>query len=172
MPTKSKLGKLKYNNRYDTLLVEHMKRGLSFWSFAATAMVGTSTMDEWLKEYPSFRHAREVGEEYYRQFWETAYIKGITGDLPRQVKTITRYDANGKPIGAMKVEEPIKFSPQAIQFILRNRYPDQWKEHSEVTIANKPQTEEELISEWQSDNEKLKRALERRESRRNREGKE
>lgn len=172
MGKKSGLGKNKYNERYCKLLIEHMKRGLSFWSFAGTAMVGTSTMDEWLQKYPDFRKAREIGEELYRAFWEEAYIKGIIGEMPMQLKKVTRYDASGKPIGAMKIEEPVKFSPQAIQFILRNRFPNQWKEISEVQIANKPKSDEDLLEEWQSDNEKLKRALERRESRRDRTGEE
>lgn len=52
----------KYKPEFCEMLIEHMREGLTFGSFAAVAKVNRDTLFEWLKGHPDFAHAKSLGE--------------------------------------------------------------------------------------------------------------
>lgn len=53
----------KYKAEFCELLIEHMRQGLSFESFAGTAMVSRDSLYEWLKRHPEFSYAKKIGQD-------------------------------------------------------------------------------------------------------------
>lgn len=72
----------KYHKGLCQALVDYMAKGYSFAGFGSTINVSWVTTTEWLKRYPEFKAAKEMGETHSLRFWETIGIKGITGSLP------------------------------------------------------------------------------------------
>jgi DNA-binding XRE family transcriptional regulator len=67
----------KYLPEYCEQLIEHMDSGLSFESFAGKIGVSKRVLYDWEKEYPEFLHAKEIGTEKSRIFWENLGINHI-----------------------------------------------------------------------------------------------
>lgn len=77
----------KYKPEYCAMLVEHMKQGLSFDSFASKVGVCFDTLYEWVKVHPSFSEAKKIGKGFELQFWETVLRNGAVGinmEIPNQ----------------------------------------------------------------------------------------
>jgi hypothetical protein len=51
-------------------LMEHMRQGLSFDSFAGTLNQPVSVIRQWAKDHPEFENARKIGESMALKFWE------------------------------------------------------------------------------------------------------
>lgn len=69
------------------MLIEHMKKGYSFQSFAADINVNIDTLTEWTKEGgPQFKKefsvAKKDGEAHCLKFWEKIGIGGAAGKIP------------------------------------------------------------------------------------------
>lgn len=62
-----------YKPEYCSMLVEHMKSGLSFESFAGVVDVGRNTIYEWAKEHQEFQDAKSRASAASLLHWE---IKG------------------------------------------------------------------------------------------------
>lgn len=58
---KKRGAKTKYREEYCEQLVEHMAKGFSFESFAATVDVDRDTIYEWAKVHPEFSDAKKRG---------------------------------------------------------------------------------------------------------------
>jgi hypothetical protein len=71
----------KYRPEYCEALVDHMAQGLSFESFAGTIGVCDDTLRYWCDKFPDFSHARKLGTQANRIFWEKLGIQGATGQL-------------------------------------------------------------------------------------------
>lgn len=74
MPTPTK-----YKKQYCQELVEHMRDGYSFHSFAGKIGVGARTLFDWLDKYPDFQDAKDQGEHACLLFWEKTGIAGMFG---------------------------------------------------------------------------------------------
>ena len=69
----------KYKYEFSRMLIDHMAQGLSFSSFSAIADVNRDTLYEWLKKYPEFKEARDIGYSKGLLFWEKAGIELVMG---------------------------------------------------------------------------------------------
>lgn len=61
------------------MLIDHMAKGKSFESFAATAKVGRRTLFDWLEVHTEWKEAKEQAEMAALDFFETRLIAGISG---------------------------------------------------------------------------------------------
>lgn len=66
----------KYKSEYCEALVEHMKRGDCFDTFAATVNVSTDSLYRWVKAHKAFRDAKKEGEVHSKRWW-TQLGKGL-----------------------------------------------------------------------------------------------
>ena len=130
-----------YKPEYDALLIDHMASGLSYDCFGAIVDVHTDTLYEWEKVHPSFSEAKRKAFIRNRLFWEklgTQYI--------------THTDS--------KFESTPKLNSTVYIFNMKNRFPKEWRDRTEVKQEVKI-TSQEL--EGMSDDELAdlsKRALE------------
>lgn len=61
---------VKFKYEFCDQLIEHMKQGLSFNSFAGTVGATLNDIKSWEKNYLKFKSARERGEMLELLFWE------------------------------------------------------------------------------------------------------
>ena len=73
--------KKEYRNKYCKQLIEHMEKGHTFESFAATLEVPESTLENWKIDYEEFFDACQVGETKARDFWEKLGMAGAAGKI-------------------------------------------------------------------------------------------
>lgn len=73
---------LKYKPEFCQALIEHMKSGLSFETFAAIAKVHRDTLYQWVKEYPEFKEAKDEAFLQNQLFFEKLGIDGAKGKVP------------------------------------------------------------------------------------------
>ena len=66
---------IKYETEYCDMLIEHMSKGLSISSFAAKIKVCYGTIRKWVKEYPEFAAAHDVGQACKLQTLEAIGMK-------------------------------------------------------------------------------------------------
>lgn len=69
----------KYKREYAKLLFNHMRKGLSFESFAATVGVNRDTLYNWEELFPEFSDAKKMGADAGQLFWEQLGISLCTG---------------------------------------------------------------------------------------------
>lgn len=67
----------KYKPEYCEQLLKHMSEGLSFESFAGVIEVSNKTLYAWAEQFPEFLHAKEIGTDKSRIFWESLGINHI-----------------------------------------------------------------------------------------------
>lgn len=70
-----------YRPEYCEMLIEHMRQGGSFESFAATAGVTRATLYNWEKKYPEFLDAKKIGEPQSEAFYEKIAIAAMVGKI-------------------------------------------------------------------------------------------
>ena len=69
----------KYDESYPNLLIEHMRKGLSFQTFGVQINVVRSTLYEWVDKYPEFNKAKEIGTMAGQDFMEKRLAAKISG---------------------------------------------------------------------------------------------
>jgi hypothetical protein len=72
----------KYRENFPELLELHMSQGHTFGTFGVLAKVNRDTLNEWLKKYPAFKLAREVGELKSEKLFEKIAVGQASGKLP------------------------------------------------------------------------------------------
>lgn len=73
-----------YQERFCSDLIEHMKQGLSFESFAGVCGVSKETIYTWTEKHPDFLDSKKVGTELSRLFWEKLGIQNIINESESQ----------------------------------------------------------------------------------------
>lgn len=63
-----------YDPSYCDMLIEHLKQGYSFESFAADVDVCKDTLYEWIKAHPEFSDAKKRGTAKSQKWWEKKSI--------------------------------------------------------------------------------------------------
>jgi transposase len=102
-----------YKPEYCSQLEEHMASGLSYESFAGTVRVSKQTLYDWEAKYSGFLDAKRIGFELNRLWWEklgTAHI--------------THTDS--------KFESTPKLNSPVYIFNMKNRFPKEWRDRTEV----------------------------------------
>lgn len=81
--TKSIMGRPSlYKPEYCEKLIKHMRKGLSFESFAGVVDVNIDTLYEWEKVHANFSEAKKIAFAKCRLFWEK---KGHQGLYPKMI---------------------------------------------------------------------------------------
>lgn len=70
-----------YKPEYDDLLIEHMRQGYSYETFAAIVDVCRDTLYQWEKDYPSFSYSKRRAKDKSQLYWEKLGLEGIRGEL-------------------------------------------------------------------------------------------
>lgn len=107
IPNKIHIGTSNYTPKYCEAVVNWMAAGNSFQSFAVSKGMTSSNMGKWVDIYPDFANAREIAEEAYMVYWEKVARDQATGDAA-------------------------KGSSASMQFIMRNRFRDQYGDKQQI----------------------------------------
>jgi hypothetical protein len=108
----------KYKKRYCEDVIEHMKNGASFTSFAAKIQVADSRIRDWKKRHPEFRAACNIAEKRSQDWWENFAMQSATGRLYDKVHK-GKYD---------------RHNPGMIQFIMKQRF---YRDYNRAPHADK-----------------------------------
>ena len=107
---------IKFEKRYCDMLIEHMRQGLSFESFAGVVVVAKQTLYTWLEKNPSFLDAKKKGEGLSRLWWEKIGTAGMMAQMQSK---------DGKTI-------PLKnFNSGIWVFSMKNRFG--WKDRVQLS---------------------------------------
>ena len=121
-PPRLKAGQpTKYKPEYCQKLKDHMARGFSFLSFAAEVGVHTDTLYEWQRQNIEFSEAIKEGDVLSRRALEAIMVGNATGK--------------------------IKGNPACAIFLLKNRFPREWKDRQEISVEVIPQVSDERLKE-------------------------
>lgn len=166
MAAKRKGGRpTKYKPEFCNLLIEHMKRGLSFESFGAEDGVGVSkeTLYNWLERHKEFLDARKRGFPYLEAYYIKTGQSIATGQMRRVSAEEPMLDGAGNPLRDPKTGKilmrreyaPANPNAAAWIFLCKNLlgYRDKrdinlgGQIDNPVNIARKEQTREEKLAE-------------------------
>lgn len=121
-----------YQDHYPGLLIEHMREGGSFWSFAAVVGVSMQTLNVWLDKHDEFVEARQIGKALELQFWENVAMKTATGQMDGNPTLIIWNQKNKFPKiykerpGTQKVQSQVQLQHiAAIQSLVAGLPPEQ-----------------------------------------------
>lgn len=140
-PDRTPRGMITWDPKYCAMLLEHMKKGGSFPSFAGVIGCCFETLYDWIDEksprfHPDFSEARARGEACLFLTDEQIGTAGITGQLKRVSSAKILTDQNGNKIGTQEKYAPAYFSATAYNFRMKNRYPQFYKDRSETAITD------------------------------------
>ncbi len=107
-----------YKNEYCDQIIEHMSKGASLASFAASIGTNRQRIWQWRQKYKEFQDACEVAVEASQRWWEDLAMEVATGSF-------FSHDQNLKPNAGM------------IQFIMSRRFKD-YSNRQEATVAIEP----------------------------------
>lgn len=107
-----------YREEYCEDLIDHMAKGLSFESFAAKVPCNRDTLYNWVKLFPEFSDAKQIGMQQARLWWESKGLEGLfnTSEYDKEAGTGSSKSMNA----ALWI------------FNMKNRFPDEWKDKTEV----------------------------------------
>jgi len=110
-----------YQPIYAQELIEWMRKGRRFKTFAGSIGVSTKTIEEWAEIHEEFATAREIGEAASLAFWDQEFTAKATGseDLDVDPKTGEERRRGQGHWEAMK-------------FTAKNAHPEDFKEKVEV----------------------------------------
>lgn len=77
----------KYKPEYAQQLLEHVKSGRSYISFAAECGVSVSTLYEWRDKHPEFKEAWQIAQPLAFKHWENQGMMGLWLDKDMMFNT-------------------------------------------------------------------------------------
>ena len=128
------------------MLIEHMAKGNSFWSFAADVDASFEALSNWTQQHPEFREAKETGVAKLLKFDEQLNLAGSSGQLKRisKVETITDEEGNKRTITH---QEAATFAQTYRIFLMKNRYPRLYRDKIQIedTTDHSKRTRKTLV---------------------------
>lgn len=123
------------------MLIEHMKQGGSFESFAALAECCYDTLYEWEKKHPEFSESKKQGVALSRRFWEDMGKAMAMGRLTRLVKEEPMIDSNGNvvidprtgQVLTRKEYGPAATTPTVWIFAMKNMHG--WRDKKDINVG-------------------------------------
>lgn len=100
--------KSKYEEKFCDQLIEDMAEGLSFEACCGNIGVSKDTGYEWVKRYPEFAEAKQIGEARGQYFWERSARDNLLID-----------------------SKELKFNSTVFIFTMKNRFG--WRERKELS---------------------------------------
>lgn len=116
----------KYDPEYCKSVIEYGKQGLSKAQMAAKLEVHRDTIHEWEKQHKEFSDAIKKAVTFAQSIWEERFAKGALGDG----------------------EEGQQMNPTMMIFLMKNRFPDDWREKNVQEHVGKDDSD--LVVKWQS----------------------
>lgn len=129
----------KYKAEYCQQLIEHMKAGGSFESFASKCDVHWDSLYEWVKVHQDFSEAKKIGMSKLLAYDEQIARVGVTGQLKVQTRVIKTTTTNevGEPVTKEEyVYSPATFSQTYHIFMMKNRYSKLYRDKMVVEHEN------------------------------------
>lgn len=83
-----------YKVEYADMLIDHMAQGYCFQSFAGVVGVTRGTLNYWLKKYPDFKEARDIGYMKLMLFLRIYLIKMARGKVKGNLKVLQLFYRN------------------------------------------------------------------------------
>lgn len=149
-----------YKPEYCEQLIEHMRGGNSFWTFAAKTGTHFDTLSEWTRKHPDFSEAKKIGMALLLEFDENLGKAGTAGQLERRSRTIRR-TIKHKDGRVENIEEDVydatTFSASYHRFMMRNRYRTMYADKLivDTTPANKTNATDVVKSALENNPEAL-----------------
>lgn len=154
-----------FRTEYCSALVEHMAKGFSFESFAATIGVHRDTLYAWAEEHEEFSDAKKKGQDRSLLFWENMGIAGAAGQL-RRVSAEVEQTAPDGTVKRTKKFAPAQFSAGAWAFAMKNRF--RWRDRVDVRAVDAREDDladmslDQLEAEADKIHSEIKRAIKKR----------
>lgn len=123
----------KYKPEYCQMLKDHMGSGLSYISFAAVIKVNVDTLYEWEKDQPIFSETKKEAFNLNRLFWEKAGVDGLWDQK--------EYDEKGRVSSQKSINSTLYI------FNMKNRFPKEWRDRTEVKKETEHSVEKETSAE-------------------------
>lgn len=101
----------KYKPEYCQMLIDHMKEGYSFFTFAAVLGVNPDTVYNWVNLFPEFSEAKRTGLAASVQWWEQLWRAGAAGQIPN-------------------------YNATSVIFALKNKAPEIYKDRHEIKTTH------------------------------------
>lgn len=77
----------KFREKYCQMLIEHMKQGLSFDTFAGKIEVNPDSLYEWVKRHASFSEAKKIGTAMRNYLVESAFVASTLNPTKNKYNT-------------------------------------------------------------------------------------
>ena len=123
MARPSKYKKLKISDHLDTIQ-DYCKRGATYKELARIIGVSVSTIFNWLRKYPEFKEACQVGVDFANTKVENALFKSAIGYTVTETKTVE----TDQGVTVTTREKHIPPSNTAQIFWLKSKKPNTWLE--------------------------------------------
>lgn len=107
----------KFQPEYCEMLINHLKRGKSYQTFAAVVDVCIDTLYEWERNFPMFSDAKKRGWAHYQLWWEDHGQDGM-------------YNETFKDNDGMTVSKSINSTLWI--YNMKCRFPKDWRDRVEV----------------------------------------
>ncbi len=120
----------KYKPDYPEKLIEHMKQGFPYETFAGLILVSREVLYDWEKKHPEFLHAKKVAREaQYLSMFKIGQA-GLLGQIKNVVskKTVTTKGDDGKDIVTVsETYGPPSYNATTWIFMMKNCFG--WKDN-------------------------------------------
>lgn len=115
----------KYKPEYCDMLIEHMKSGLGYESFAAVCDAYTEMLYHWERQYPEFATAKKKAFSFSNLYIDQKFAECV---------------------------ENTKMQAVPLIFLAKNRFHNQYKDNHTIELSKNvnKMTDEELMSEIES----------------------
>lgn len=123
----------KYKPEYDQLLLDHLSSGLSISSFDTPDGVSYVTVLAWIKRFPSFAQAREIGDKARLAMLETEGIKMIKGGNVVAWKFLMNQHGQHETIEVQSSGSPIMNVNASVRYARLQKLKEL---HQRVTLEN------------------------------------
>lgn len=152
-----------YDPAFCQQLIDHMRGGGSFVAFGAKVLKSKETLYEWVERHPEFADSKKLGEVLSLQFWEELGKSGNAGQLRTTEEEIV-VQKNGTERLTRKKRKSATFGGSTWQFIMRNRFPDLYREQHDLNVKGLGEdltqlTEQQGRERLQALRDKVKKAL-------------
>jgi transposase len=116
-----------FKPEYCDMLINHLKNGDSYTTFASVLNVAVSTLYEWEKNFPEFSEAKSIGWPHYQKYWEDHGKTGL-------------YHETFKDNDGMTVSRSINSAVYI--YNMKCRFPKDWRDMQEIKAEVKTESAE------------------------------
>lgn len=140
---KKKLGRpSKFNQRLSELVCQLYEEGMTDQQVSDILHIGKTTLYYWRKANPDFLKSTRESKEIADQIVEASLFQRAIGYTHDEVKHAS-YE--GRFTDEVTVKKHYPPDTKAIEFWLKNRKPDKWRDKQEIDLSNSDGTMRTVI---------------------------